>query len=130
METKIKLLSSSDDPFPDSTPYRSIVGGLQYLTMTRPDIAFAINTVCQFMDKPKMHHYQAVKRILIYINSTIDYGIRILANSTIDLYAFSDVDWVGCPNTRRSTIGLCPFLGGDWLSWSAKKQPIVACSSA
>ena len=77
-----------------------------------------------------MHHYQVVKRILIYIHGTIDYGIRILANSPIDLYAFSDADWVGCPNTRWSTTGLCTFLGGNCLSWSAKKQPTVACSSA
>ena len=129
MATKLQLLSSVDDPFLDPTLYRSIVGSLQYLIMIHPDIAFEANTVCQFMDKPKMHHYQAVKRILRYINGIIDYGIRILANSPIDLYAFSDADWTGCPNTRRSTTGLCAFLGGNCLSWSAKQQPIVARSS-
>ncbi|KAK2986127.1 hypothetical protein RJ640_024676 [Escallonia rubra] len=71
-----------------------------------------------------------VKRILRYIRGTLDYGIRLLARSTFDLYAFSDADWGGCPLTRRSTTGYCTFLGGNCISWSAKKQPTVARSSA
>lgn len=81
------------------------------------------------MHAPTMGHFQAAKQILRYISGTVSYGIRILANSTLDLYAFSDADWAGCPLTRRSTTDFCTFLGANCLSWSAKKQSMVARSS-
>lgn len=116
--------------FDDPTHYRSIVGALHYLTFTRPDIAFSVNYVCQFMHEPTVHHFQLVKRILRCLKGTLDYGIRILSHSTLDLYGFSNADWAGCPTTRRSTTGYCTFLGTNCISWSAKKQNTVARSSA
>ena len=108
--------------------YWSIIGSLQYLTMTRPTLSFSVNTDCQFMQNSTMGHYRAVKRILRYVRGTINFGIHILANSTLDLYGFSDADCTGCPNTRRSTTGFCTFLGANCISLSAKKQPTVAWS--
>ena len=67
-----------------------------------------------------------VHRILRYIKGTIDTGLNFTSHSTLDLCAFSDADWAGCPTTRRSTIGYCTFLGSNLISWCAKKQPTVS----
>ncbi|KAF5443286.1 hypothetical protein F2P56_035855 [Juglans regia] len=130
MPTKAQQKSGSQELFTDVKTYRSLVGGLQYLTFTRPDISYSVNYVCQFMQAPTTAHFQMVKRILRYLQGTTTLGIRILSNSSLDLYGFSDADWAGCSTTRRSTTGFCTFLGGNCISWSAKKKPIVSRSSA
>ena len=117
-------------PLVDATNYRSIVGALQYLTLTRPDLTHAVNLVCQFMHQPGSSHFQAVKRILRYLQGTLAYGIRILSHSSLTLYGFSDADWAGCPDTRRSTTGYCIYLGANCFSWASKKQATVSRSSA
>uniref|UniRef100_A0A2N9HWT0 Reverse transcriptase Ty1/copia-type domain-containing protein n=1 Tax=Fagus sylvatica TaxID=28930 RepID=A0A2N9HWT0_FAGSY len=120
-----------DDPFlVDATNYHSIVGALQYITLTRPDLTHAINLVCQFMHQPGASHFQAVKRILRYLQGTLDYGLRLLSQSSLSLYGFSDADWAGCLDTRRSTTGYCIYLGANCISWASKKQPTVSRSSA
>jgi hypothetical protein len=81
------------------------------------------------MHAPTNAHYQMVKCILRYVKGTLSLGVCILRESSLDLYAFSNVDWAGCPTTRRSTIGFCTFLGSNCISWSAKKQPTVSRSS-
>ena len=110
--------------------YRSIVGALQYLTMTRPDITYAVNQLCQFMHAPKNSHLAAVKRILRYLKGTLGLGLSFRASSDFSLTAYSDADWAGCPDDRRSTTGSCIFLGPNLISWSSKKQPTVSRSSA
>ncbi|XP_035541937.1 uncharacterized mitochondrial protein AtMg00810-like [Juglans regia] len=121
MPSKGEQKSGAHELFPDVRTYRSLVGGLQYLTFTRPDISYSVNYVCQFMQTPTVGHFQLVKRILRYLQGTATLGLRILSISTLDLYGFSDADWVGYPTTRRSTIGFCTFLGSNCISWSAKK---------
>jgi histone deacetylase 1/2 len=113
----------------DSTRYRSIVGGLQYLTFTRPDISFAVNKVCQFLHSPSLVHWLAVKRIIRYIKGTIKNGLHIRKSDSMVVSAFSDADWAGCPDDRRSTRGFAVFLGSNLISWSARKQPTVSRSS-
>lgn len=81
------------------------------------------------MHSPTVENFQQVKRILCFVSGTLDFGIRILQNSSLDLFAFSDSDWAGCQLPRRSTTGFCMFLGSNCISWSAKKQPTVARSS-
>ncbi|XP_020262193.1 uncharacterized protein LOC109838136 [Asparagus officinalis] len=130
MVAKPSLSQGSDNLFSDAKLYHSHVGALQYLTLTRPDISYAVNIVCQHMQAPTNAHYQMVKRILRYVKGSLSHGMRILAHSTLDLYEFSDADWAGCKETRRSTAGYCTFLGANCISWSAKKQPTVSRSSA
>jgi hypothetical protein len=105
----------------DATQYRSIVGALQYLTLTQSDLAFAANKVCQFLHAPIDEHWAAVKRILRYLKGCIKLGLKITKNSSLLVSAFSDADWAGCLNDRRSTGGYVVFLGTNLVSWSARK---------
>ena len=113
----------------DSTKYRSIVGALQYLTLTRPDLAYSVNKVCQFLHEPTTIHWTSVKRILRYIQLTSGLGLRIGKTSSTLLSAFSDADWAGDVDDRRSTGGFAIFFGSNLISWSARKQPTVSRSS-
>ncbi|VVA37991.1 PREDICTED: poly [Prunus dulcis] len=108
-------------PLDDPSEYRSVVGALQYLTLTRPDIAFAVNHVCQFMHQPTSAHWVAVKRILRYLNGTSTHGLFYKPGS-LSLMAYSDADYAGDPDDRRSTGGYCLYLGSNLISWSSKKQ--------
>ncbi|CAL8077757.1 unnamed protein product [Prunus armeniaca] len=112
----------------DPTLYHSIVGALQYLTFTRPDIAFAVNTVCQFMHNPTDVHFGFLKRIIRYLQGTLQHGIAF-SPGTMLLSGYCDADWAGDPNTRRSTTGYAVFLGHNTISWASKKQASVSRSS-
>jgi histone deacetylase 1/2 len=113
----------------EATRYRSIVGGLQYLTVTRPDLSFVVNKVCQYLHEPRTPHWSAVKRILRYVRYTIDCGLQFWASPSTLLSAFSDADWAGNMDDRRSTGGYAIFYGGNLIAWSARKQSTVSRSS-
>jgi histone deacetylase 1/2 len=113
----------------ESTRYRSVVGGLQYLTLTRPDISFSVNKVCQFLSAPTDVHWTAVKRILRYLKQTHSFGLLLQRSSSLLLSGFADADWAGCPDDRRSTGGHAVFLGSNLVAWSSRKQPTVSRSS-
>jgi hypothetical protein len=100
------------------------------LTLTRPDIAYAVNQVCLHMHSPCDVHWSLVKRILRYIRGTMSHGIHIHSSPSTAMVAYSDADWAGCPDTRRSTSGYCVFLGDTLVSWSSKRQTVVSRSSA
>jgi hypothetical protein len=112
----------------DATRYRSIVGALQYLTLTHPDISFAVYKVCQYLHSPTTDHWMAVKRILQFLKHSLGYGLHIQSPPSSMLSAFSDVDWVGCMDDRKSTRGFAVFLGPNLISWCAKKQKTVSRS--
>jgi hypothetical protein len=129
-DTQSKL-SSSGEPVSDPTLYRSLVGALQYLTFTRPDITYAVQQVCLHMHDPREPHLAAAKRILRYLQGTPDLGLFIdRASSPTTLTIYTDADWAGCPETRRSTSGFAVFLGTSLVSWSSKRQHTVSRSSA
>ncbi|CAH1426225.1 unnamed protein product [Lactuca virosa] len=109
--------------------YRSVFGGLQYLALTRPDIAFPVNKVCQYLSKPTNVHWEAVKRIVRFVKGTITTRLRIRKSPPTSLSVFTNVDWAWYLDYRRSTGGFVVFLGPNLVSWSSRKQPIVSRSS-
>ncbi|XP_028108807.1 uncharacterized protein LOC114307613 [Camellia sinensis] len=128
ISVKPGLPAHSDEPFANPSIYRSIVGALQYLTITRPDISFAMNQLCQHMHNPTVGHYAGVKRLLRFIKGTISHGLTYHPNS-FDLYASSDSNWAGDYVDRKSTLGYFVFLGSNLISWSYKKQATISRSS-
>lgn len=125
-----QTLSQNDgEPLPNPTEYRSIVGVLQYLTLTRPDISFAVNKACQFMATPTMVHWLAVKRILRYLKCRSSFGIHLHQAPSLSLHGYIDADWASFPDDRRSTTGCGVFLGPKLVSWSSTKQKVVSRSN-
>lgn len=105
-----KLSADSGDRIDDPKQYRSLAGALQYLTFTRPDITYAVQQVCLFMHDPRQQHLTALRRIIRYIQGTKGYGLQLYRSTIDSLIAYSDADWAGCPDTRRSTSGYCVYL--------------------
>jgi hypothetical protein len=116
------------DPLANPTFYRHVVGALQYCILPRPEIAFSVNQLCQHLHSPMSTHWSSAKRVLRYLIGTIDHGL-FYAKSTLQLQAYCDSHWVGCLDDRRSTSGFAVYLGNSLVSSSAKKQPVVSCSS-
>ncbi|GKV37573.1 hypothetical protein SLEP1_g45591 [Rubroshorea leprosula] len=110
LEPNVKLTPMDGSPLSDPTRYRQLVGSLVYLTTIRPDIAYAVHIVSQFMAAPRSTHYAAVLRIIRYVKGTLFHGLHFSANSSPVLCAYSDADWAGDPFGRRSTTGYCLFL--------------------
>jgi hypothetical protein len=110
---KLSLTDGDQLGADDSSKYRSMVGGLQYLTLTRPDICFAVNKVCQFLHAPTTVHWSAVKRIVRYIQGSLTIGLKISKSPSMLVSAFSDADWAGCVDDRRSIGGFAVFLGAN-----------------
>jgi len=125
-----KLSADGGVPVADPTDFRSLAGALQYLTFTRPDIAYAVQQVCLHMHDPREPHLAALKRILRYIRGTLHLGLLLRPSRQADLVVYSDADWAGCPDTRKSTSGYAVFLGDNLISWSSKRQTAVSRSSA
>ncbi|KAL5565053.1 hypothetical protein UlMin_028217 [Ulmus minor] len=116
MVSSLKLTSLEGDPVPNATNYRSIVGGLQYVTITRPEIAYSVNKVCRFMQNPLDLHWKAVKRILRYLKGTSEEGILLRRLETLNLMSFCDANWGNDLCDRRSTTGYCIYLGRNVVS--------------
>ena len=101
-------------PYPDS--YRRLVEKLNYLTITRLDISFAVSVISQFMSSPRSTHVEAALRIVMYLKADPGRDLFYRVNGHLHVEAFTDLDWVGSPSNMRSTVGYCPFLGGNLVS--------------
>nr|MDZ8005347.1 hypothetical protein [Nostoc sp. DedSLP05] len=130
MEPRMQLGHNDDEEKVDPTLYRQLVGSLIYLTSTRLDISYSVGVTSRFMHDPRKSHWVAAKRILRYLKGTPHHGLSYTTDSDFSLTGFSDSDWAGCPDTRRSTSGYCFQLGKGTISWSTKKQNTVSLSTA
>ncbi|XP_026458611.1 uncharacterized protein LOC113359149 [Papaver somniferum] len=129
VDTNSKLSATYGLDFSDPTLYRSLEGALQYLTFTWTDIAYEVQQVCLFMHDPREPHMHALKRILRYLQGTINHGLFLSVSTISGLTSYSDADWAGCPDSRRSTSGFYIFLGNNLIFWSSKRQATVSRSS-
>ncbi|XP_015074807.1 uncharacterized protein LOC107018755 [Solanum pennellii] len=110
-ELNVKYLHKEGDILPDPTMFRQLVGSLNYFTITRPDISFAVQQVSQLMQTPRHIHLEAVHGIIRYLLGTSTRGLFFPSASPNYLNSFSDSEWAGCVDTSRSVIGWCMFLG-------------------
>ncbi|GJX93416.1 retrovirus-related pol polyprotein from transposon TNT 1-94 [Tanacetum coccineum] len=145
MVTSSSLYLDDNTAFSNPVKYQQVVGSLQYVTLSRPDIAFTVNKVCQYMHALTENHWSAVKRILRYLHGTVEHGMLIRRSSGSTIQAFTDVLWKGNPDTsleafsgadwagdsddRQSTGGFAIYLGSNLISWTARKQRTVSRSS-
>ncbi|KAL2903744.1 Retrovirus-related Pol polyprotein from transposon TNT 1-94, partial [Bienertia sinuspersici] len=118
------------DSLSDPERYRRLVGRLIYLSFTRPDLAYAVHILAQFMQAPRMEHWDAALRVVRYLKGSPGQGILLPSNCDLRLIGWCDSDWASCPLTRRSLTGWIVFLGGSPISWKTKKQHTISRSSA
>lgn len=123
------LSSTSPSPLSDLTQYCAVVGSLQYLSLTPPDISFAVNKMSQFMHQSSTEHWVLVKRILWYLCGTLDEELLFYRDSLVSLHGISDADWAGNKDDYSSTSAYLVYLGRSLVSWSSKKEQAVARSS-
>lgn len=129
MVTGRQFSKTEGEPLKDPTMFRQAIGSLQYLINTRPDIAFSVNKLSQFLSCPTDVHFQGVKRILIYLKGTYQYGINIEHIGSLTLSVYTDADWATDVDDRKSMAGIFVFLGNTLVSWGSRKQKVVSRSS-
>ncbi|XP_062085356.1 secreted RxLR effector protein 161-like [Humulus lupulus] len=118
----------SGDPV-DPTLYRSMIGSLLYLTASRPDISFSVGLCARYQANPKQSHLTAVKRIFKYLAETIEFGLWYSCDTNMSLVGYSDSDWAGSLDDRKSTYGGCFYIGNNLVSWFSKKQHSISLST-
>ncbi len=129
-KSTLATLDSDGDEASENIPYRQAIGSLIYLvTCTRPDLAFTVHRLSQYLEKPKDHHWSAVKRALRYLWTTRNYGILYDGRRGSSLVGYADSDYAGDIETRKSTSGYVFLMAGGAVSWKSKKQSVVATSS-
>lgn len=126
----LKLNNSDGILVSDPEYYRSLVGKLNYLTNTRPDLSYTVQTLSQFMHAPRLPHLSTLHHTLRYLASTLTQGIMLQASDHLNLQAFSDADWASCMDSRRSITGYILLFGKSPITWKSKKQSTISRSSA
>ncbi|TYG79892.1 hypothetical protein ES288_D02G173500v1 [Gossypium darwinii] len=123
----LKLTKNLEEKKIDGTLYKQIVGSLMYVTATRPDILYVVCIISRYMENPKELHLLAAKRIFRYLKGTSDFGLFYKKGES--LVGFTDRDYAGGLDDRKSTSSYVFMIGSGAVSWSSKKQPIVTLST-
>ena len=129
LEVNVKYHCDEGDFLSNPFLYMQLVGSLNYLTITWPDISFVVQQVSQFIQAPTHLHLAVVRRIVRYLHGTSAQGLFFPVDSHIRLVAYSNADWASCSDTHHSITGWCMFLGNFLVSWKSKKQDRVSKSS-
>ncbi|KAL8142562.1 hypothetical protein V2J09_015594 [Rumex salicifolius] len=129
LPTGLKLRLDQGVLLEDGEQYRRLVGRLLYLSLTRPDLSYAVQHLSQFVSQPQLPHFQAAIHVLRYLKVSMHKGLFYPVQRSLKMVGFSDADWGSCLTTRRSLTGYCVFLGQSLVSWKTKKQAIVSRSS-
>lgn len=134
VETGTRLKKEGVEEAVDATRYRQLVGSLRFLcnSNTRPDLAYGVGHINKFMERPNTSHYAVAKKILRYIKGTLDFGLLFpseLQTENLEMVGFTDSDWCGDHDNRRSTARYIFQYGNGSISWCCKKQNVVALSS-
>ena len=124
-----KLVKDEGGVKVDKTYYKQIVGSLMYLTTTRPAMMFVVSLISRYMENPTELHLQAAKRVLRYLKGTTGFGIFYKKGGDDKLVAYTDSDYVGDLEERKSTLGYVFLLSSGAVSWSSRKQPVVSLST-
>ena len=130
MDLNVKLVPGQGEPLRDPRRYRRLLGKVNYLTITWPDISFLVSVVSQFLQSPCDSYWDAAVRILCYVKGTSGQGVLYENKNYTQIIGYSDADWAGSLTDRRSTSGYYVFIGGNSISWKSKKHDVVAKSSA
>ena len=128
MTTNLKLLNDDTSETVDATLYRQIIGSLMYLTNTRRNICFAVNTLSQYMVNPKHIHLVGEKHVMRYLKGTLDYGLKYASDGEIRLHGFKNSNWAGSVEDKKRTLGCCFSLGSCMISWFSRNQSGIALS--
>nr|XP_016467801.1 PREDICTED: uncharacterized mitochondrial protein AtMg00810-like [Nicotiana tabacum] len=129
LDVNLKLSIEDGEPLSDLFLYRKLIGKLNFLTNTRPDLAFSVQLLSQFMHAPTSSHLSAAYHVLKYVKGTLGQGLFMSVASDFSLHAYCDSDWASFPSSRRSVSGYLVLLGGSLLTWKSKKQHTVSLSS-
>eukprot|EP00253_Pinus_taeda_P027362 PITA_27362 len=129
-QSGVKISVTCTSPKVDATLYHQLVGKILYLTHTCPDLSFDVGLIAQFMQTPPEIHWKAAKRILHYVRGIVQFGIHYNVEASPLLVGFTDSDWAGDPDDRKSTAGYVFTLGSGPITWACKKQGAISLSSA
>jgi anthranilate/para-aminobenzoate synthase component I len=129
IEYGTKITKEGERYLVNPTYYKSIVGCLRYLTCTRPYILYGVSLVSRYMEKPRSSHLKTAKRILRFVKGTSSYGLFYSSLWNLEITGYSDSDWAGSLEDRKSTTGFAFFMGETTFTWTSKKQSIVALST-
>jgi hypothetical protein len=129
MEINLKLMPDESDFVDDLDTYRRLVGKLNYLTITRPNISYTVSIVSRFMTNPQVPHMNAVIRIPKYLKNAPSHGLFYRSFGHLCIKGYTNTDWTGSPLDRKSITSYCTFIGSDLITWRSKKQLVIAHSA-